>query len=168
MVNEKFIFEPEAPASLVPPQGGDWPRAAEGGYGAANRFLSQFDGTLRRLRSTRLRFSVMRLILPVEAAGEPGLAARVSRHLDDPHVMAGLWYDESVVGAFFGPRSCGSVGDRMQARKIAQRCQQAMNDAGEADLVPFTRLLIAHCWTDETIDPVALIEALDAPCGRSV
>jgi hypothetical protein len=133
--------------------------------GTDSMFPAQFDGTVRRLRGNRLRFSVMRLILPADP-GDAADAARVAAHMADPHVMAGLWHDESVVAAFFGPRSRGSAGDQLQTGMIVQRCRRAMTEAGKAELIPFSRLLITHCWTDQIIDPAGLIEALDAPSDR--
>jgi hypothetical protein len=127
----------------------------------ANSFPSQLESTLRRLRASRLRFSVMRLRLSRTSVGNPTAAEKLVAHMADPHVLVGLWPDCSVVGAFFGPRAVGSVGDQVQVRQIVERCRRAMIEAGEADLMSQSYLLIAHRWTDEVFDLPALIDALD-------
>lgn len=128
---------------------------------SVNSFPGQLDGTLRRLRASRLRFSVMRLRLSCVTAGGPAVVEKLAAHMADPHVLVGLWHDRSIVGAFFGPRPVGSAGDRAQMRQIIERCRKAMIEIGAADLMPHAHLLVAHRWTDEVSDLPALVDALE-------
>lgn len=131
---------------------------------AGSSFLGQLDWMLRRLSTSHVRISLVRLVLPAHIPGSEQLAARIAQDLDDAYGMAGVMWDGSVVAAFFGPRQTGAVGDRQQSGAILRRLRQALRDARLDRQAAGAAVSLIHRWTDEIADVSTLmLESVSTP-----